>query len=153
MKNSNKSEQSIFLLANIYKYFVFLLTEKVPGHPTRDKNSMHSIDNQKRCLGNFCQVLRANDIDPETYRIYEVDDEMVGKVHAFLIEQKKYAASSYNSNMRCFLAFFNWLKDEEGHQIGNPFKAVLRRKSYRPNSTITPAEIDSLFEIITHENG
>lgn len=164
--NSNKPT---LLIACMAKYVDYLADEDDTVEEHQKKNlSEHHINEVERCF-RYAQEALLHDFKDDKYKgkynlnilLYsEVNDRIVGKIHKYFIEVKKYEPRTYNKYVGHLKALYNWLMDKEkyrkkdGTPIDNPFADVngLPVDDEAPES-ISQEEFLALLEIITPENG
>ncbi len=134
------------------EYLSFLDNEGVPIHKIKVRSDGHKSE-VKRYFKYFLECLRLNDFKAENFKFNAINDDVVGKLHTYLIEVKKFQPKTYNKYMGCMkqLAKFankkykiNVTEAFEVKQLANPEKII---------HSVRPKDFVELLKIISHERG
>jgi integrase len=129
----------------------FLNNISIPAHRQKIRSSGH-INEVERYFRYFIECLKQNEIDFNTIMVNEVDDNILGMFHTYLLEFKSYGNVSYNKVLTIMKGFYIFLNDEADYSIKNPFYRM-KRRPVRPNiETISKEEYEALLKIITKKN-
>ena len=123
----------------------------VEAHKVKKRTQKH-INEVEYYFGKFCKCLLKNNIDHTFFKVDQLNDKIVAKFHTYLIEDLSYANKTYNKVIAQFRQFLNWLIDEKGYIIKNPFVGVQRRKEVHNKSILTSKEFEALLKVITPKN-
>lgn len=122
----------------------------VPNHQKRPRSSGY-IKNTLSNLMKFCRFLEDNKFDLNKFKIYDLNDVIIGKYYDHLDLTCK-MATSYNHNTKSLKHFNNFLINQKGFTIPNYFgKVKLKYESMNPIS-IKDADFKKLLEAISDEN-
>jgi integrase len=150
---NKKVEQPKLLKYAMAEFMGWLNNENVPSHLQRTRTQDY-LDDITRALKYMMRSLKENNLNPDTFRVDQINDETVGLVNDFLLHKKKYSNRSFNKHIGYYTAFMSWLDEHGGSEgIKNYFKKVQhKRLQYNPE-TITKEEFEQLLQKITPENG
>jgi len=132
-------------------YLDYLNNVNIPPHrqKVRSKNHLKDVE---RYFRYFIECLKKNKIDFNSLFIHEIDDNILGLFHTYLIEDKNYNNVSYNKVITILRSFYNFLIEEENYRLRNPFIRIKRRPVRPVVETITKQEYEDLLNIISEEN-
>lgn len=130
----------------------------VPRHQQRIRSNEY-IKTTVRYILNFSKFLEDNKFDLNKFKIYDLNDKIIGKYYEYL-EMTCKSNASYNHNTKALKNFNNFLIDEKGFNVPNLFRKV-KLKYENPNPTSindndfkkllnTISEKDSIY---TYSNG
>jgi integrase len=156
-KNENKQapskeQQPYLLIHSLARYIGFLHNEDVPAHRKKERSSAH-IKDVERAFRLLVECLKMNNYDLKRISINEIDDEMVGKVYAYLLDEMKFGNRNLNKHLGYFTSFIDWYSDEYDQPLKNWFGKVKRKKVITNPKAISEQEFNLLLEKITPENG
>jgi integrase len=148
---NKKVEQTKLLKYAMAEFMGWLNNENVPSHLQRPRSQQH-LNDISRGLKFLMGSLKENGYNPDSFRVDELNDNIVGLVNDYLLNQKKFGNRSFNKHMGYYTSFMSWL-DEHGHEgIKNYFKKVQHKRTIYNPETITKEEFEQLFQKITKEN-
>ncbi|MBD3637414.1 MAG: hypothetical protein HUJ25_08685 [Crocinitomicaceae bacterium] len=133
-------------------YIGFLNNEGVESHmvKVRTKKHLWEVENY---FEKFCRSLRKNGIDHTFFKIDQVNDQVVGMFHTFILDDLQHANKTYNKMIGLFRQFFDWLINKKGYNLSNPFVNVQRRKENYVKTIISREEFKQLLDVVIPENG
>src|SRR6202008_1909158 len=133
------------------KYIDFLNNVDVPEHQVKIRTKDH-IDEVSRFFKYALTALNKARYNIEAITVYRIDDEAVGKIHRYVIDELNYAPRTYNKFMSCFVVFWEWLIDQK-YDLINVFSKVVRKDpGESDNEIIKPAEFTKLLEVVKNGN-
>ena len=136
------------IISAMARYVGYLYNDPEIVHELRRKErSKKHVADIEHNFKNFVICLKKNGYNPNELSINEVNDQVIGKFHDFILKELKLSNSSYNRAMTELTSLYNYLISE-GYQIKNPFKSIPRKQVNMNNETITEEEYNSLLEII-----
>ncbi len=148
-----KETQTPTLLIECFAYYMgFLNNIDVPLHKHKDRSS-RGIQHFDSFLKIYKEALEFNNIDCDILKFTEVNDDMVGLVHDYLLTKKKYANKSYNNAMASYRGFTSHVINKFRLNYQNPFLGVEKLIVTNKNLSIQEDEFLKLLKITTIENG
>lgn len=133
------------------KYLATLKGEGVAPHLRLIRSKSH-ISDVKSCFKNFVLALHAARIDTTQFKLNEINDNVVGKFHDYLIE-KGYSDSVYNRWFSTLTTFASYAESEEYGNVKRFFERVPRKTITPRPEVITKEEFQKVLSVITYENG
>ncbi|RTY65536.1 hypothetical protein [Flavobacterium sp. LB2P53] len=106
----------------IMMYSDWLENVDVPKHLQIIRSNGY-VKSTVRYVLNFTDFLQANSINLNKFKIYDLDDVIVGKYYEYLEPLCK-STSTYNHNTKALKNFNSFLIDKKGYLIPNFFKDV-----------------------------
>lgn len=106
----------------VMMYSDWLENIDVPKH-LQVKRTNEYVKTTIRYVLNFTDFLQANKVNLNTFKIYDLNDNIVGKYYEHLEPLCK-STSTYNHNTKALKNFNNYLIDKKGYIIPNYFKDV-----------------------------
>jgi integrase len=111
------------------------------------------LDDVARGLKYMMRSLKESGYNTDTFRVDEINDNIVGIVNDFLLDKKNFSNRSFNKHIGYYTSFMSWL-DEHGHEgIKNYFKKVSHKRTHYNPETITKDEFEQLLGKVNYENG
>lgn len=143
-----KQEMPDNILNAMARYIGFLHNdpEIVPEFKKKNRSEKHVADIERN-FKYFVMCLKNNGYNPNEISINEVNDQVIGVFHDYLLKELKLSNSSYNRAMTELTSLYNYLINE-GYQGRNPFKSIPRKPVNTNIETISEEEYDKLLEII-----
>lgn len=136
----------------IARYIGWLNNENVPEHQQRER-SREYLAEVERALKIKLDCLQSKGYDVASLKAEELNNEMVGKIYAYLLKEKKYAYATFNKYVTIYVSFVSWMNKELNLSIRNWFETIERKKpAYNPKS-ISREIFEKLLVKITPENG
>lgn len=142
----------------LLRYVDFLNGINVPSHKYKPKEQK-TIKGYIMSIKLFKTALKSENIDISDMLITDVGDKEVGYFHKFLTDSinengdLKFSPRTYNNKMADNRAFFNYIKDNLGINITNPFEDVRKKYVKRKNYTIDLIDFEQLINSISKKNG
>lgn len=136
---------------SIELFMDYMEDKGVPEHKKKNLSEKH-IGDFRRYFKYFKLCLQKHDIDPESFKLEELSDTIVGYLHSYLLNDLNYQNKTYNKVMGQMNQFISWLNDELAFGLKNAFEGVKRRKTGKDNTIISKKELDILLSVITPEN-
>lgn len=151
IKENQEQAKPHLLVHALARYIGWLNNEGVPAHLVKERSSDH-IKDVERALERLAECLKDSGYDLETLRVEDINDEMVGRIYAYL-GQKGFANRTFNKHFSYYTSFLKWYAEEYNYPSRNWFERV-KRKKLNPNpEAITQSEYEALLKQITPENG
>ena len=144
-------EKNNLLINYMDQYIRFLNNEGVEAHKVKVRTKKH-VDDVKRYFRYFCLALKGKDIDHTKFEVTALNDQIVGYIHSYLLNDLGYKNKTYNKAMSQFRQFIKWLIDDKGISMANPFKGVNKKTEKKDDTTISKEELQLLLDTITPEN-
>lgn len=144
----NKPETFLHLSA---KYIATLSGQGVAPHlrVVRSKNHINSV---KDTIKHLVLAIRDAGFDPKDFRIEEISDDVVGKLHERLVA-KGYSPSTYNRTFSHLVTFCSWA-EREGYPSAKRFFEKVPRQTITPRpEVLTAEEFSKTLAAISYENG
>ncbi len=148
-----KEVQIPTLLIECFAYYMgFLNNENVPLHKRRfrSKKALDAFDLDFRL---YKEALEFYNIDCSILKFTDVNDDLVGYLHSYLLNQKKYANKTYNNVMSNLSAFTTHIISKYRLNYTNPFLGVEKLHVETKNLTVEENEFQKLLNTVTLENG
>ena len=128
----------------------------LPEHKRKNLSKQH-IEDWTRFTKMLCETLKVNGIKANKIGVSEVDDQIIGCLHAYLKDgQHRNPVSNkyYNRVMKYFSSFFDFLIENENYELKNPFSNVRHLKTKKKAAqSISKEEYQELLKAITPEKG
>jgi len=146
-KNKN---QSISLSNAMARYVGFLNNDPgiVPEFRKKQRSKKH-LQNVEWMFRHFNICAKQNGYDITTLPIDQVDDQLIGKYHDYLLKERRFSNTSYNNSMTLFVGLYNYL-NKNGYAVKNPFLSIPRRAVNNNVEIITDKEFKDLLELVEH---
>lgn len=139
----DKDEISILDAANIFIEFKNGIN--VPEHLKKDLSNDH-LSNLQSTIQQLINILRANKVKVENLNIKDLNDYHVGYWYKYMKEN--YAVASIQSKLKLINSFVNYVIDEIGVLIRNPFKKVHLKMPELNTTAITKNEFEEVLKAI-----
>jgi integrase len=149
----NITFKSVFL-----RYVDYLYGVNVPAHKYKPKDDK-TIKGYIKGIKIFKEALKEYEVEVGDMLVTEIGDVEVGYFHEFLSNTTKddgsvrFSSRSYNHRIAQNKAFFNYIKDNLGINMTNPFDEMRQKYVKRKNFTIALFEFEQLLKTVTKENG
>lgn len=145
----NKKEVALLNLHISYKRFLAGETAYVNESKPRSKNYIKDVDYR---IKTFFGVLKQNGISLDRLKYDSISGEMVDWYYKE-ISSRSYSPETFNKYILDIRHFFNFIINEVGHKIQNPFaKTVLQ--SVSPKKIIfSHNNLDEILSVINPQNG
>ena len=146
-----KVEVKMELLKDCIMMFAdWLENVDVPRHQQRPRSSGY-ITTTVQYIIRFSKFLEDNKFELNKFKIYDLNDAIVGKYYDYLDETCK-MASTHNHNTKALKNFNNFLINHKGFNVPNYFgKIKLKYESMNPTS-IKDDDFKKLLEVISGED-
>ncbi|CAG5086745.1 tyrosine-type recombinase/integrase [Parvicella tangerina] len=149
--NIQKGVQYDILVDTMSMYIDFLNNIGVPEHLQKNRSKAH-INEVVRIFKRFTRVLSYSGYNLELFKVFQINQDIIGKYHDYLLNVEKYSNKTYNKHISGMRQFINWLIERKGYDIKNPFIEVIALPTSQRNETITKEEFEKLVSVITPEN-
>ncbi|MDA7803610.1 hypothetical protein N8987_03445 [Crocinitomix sp.] len=140
MKDVVKPE---FMVECMAMYVGYMNNVDVPAHKVKVRTGKH-IGDVERYFKYFLLALKAKGIDHTIFRVNQLNDEVVAIFHSYLLIDLNYRNKTYNKAISQFRHFINWLVNDHGYELKNPFIGVTRRYT-TTNKKITHTSAHIVF--------
>lgn len=154
IETANPISQSTpsLVLHSMARYVGWLNNEGVPYHRRKERSQEHIRDVERSFLiAKECWQESGRDMDTTT--VEDINDEMVGEIYEYLLNQKHYSNRSLNKHLGYYTSWLKWYTEEYKLPIRNWFESV-RRKKINPNpEIISEKEYQNTLNEIKPENG
>lgn len=147
-QNAVRPELFVHLAA---KYLASLSGEGVASHlrVIRSKNHINSV---KVTIKHLVLAIRDAGFDPKTFRLVDISDAVIGKLHDRLIAHG-YSNNSYNRSFSHLTTFAGWCEREDYGSAKRFFEKVPRKTITPKPEIITAEEFEKTISAISYENG
>ncbi len=133
-------------------YLGYMENKNLPEHQKRQRTRKY-LKEVERVLRYFCEALVYAGYTPKSLRVDQVTQKIVGNIHEYILNKKKWSNSTYNKMMSAYNQFYNWLIENRDYQINNPFKnVVLKKQTKKKLVSLTHNEFLLLLNKISPEN-
>jgi len=149
---SKEEVKSMYLKDCMGAYVDYLRNEGVVEHKKKERTTKH-IKGVERDFKNFIRALKKNGVDYSIFKMDQINDDVVGIFHSYLLKDLKYENKTYNKIISLFRCFINWLNGDKGYTLKNAFVGVRRRYEIRDNRIITKSQFEKLLAQVVLENG
>ncbi len=147
-----KYENDPTLLVHVLsKYVGWLNNEDVPKYQIKERSKEH-IKDVERSFKIFVQCLKQNGRDLNTFSVFDIDGDIIGKLCEYWLDDLKFGARNYNKHLSYLTSLLVWY-DEEYTSIKNWFKKPKRMDVNTDPKGITEEDFHALQKIINPENG
>lgn len=136
---------NISILDAVNIFIGFKMGIDVPLHLHKEISKEH-LNNIKSNLKQLISILRSNKVNVETVTIDSLDDHLVGYWYEYLIEN--YSEGSYGTKLKILIAFINYMIDEVGVTMRNPFKKVVLKPIVYDTSSISNNEFLAVLHAV-----
>jgi len=151
--NKNEVENTPRLLVHaLARYIGFLHNEGVPAHRKKDRSAQH-IKDVERAFESLVTSAEKSGHNISSLTMDEINDELVGRIYEYLLNEKKFANRSFNKYFSYYTSFLKWYNEEYNQAVRNWFERVKRKKINSNPESITKDEYERLLEQIKTENG
>lgn len=147
-QNAVRPELFVHLAA---KYLATLAGENVPAHLKVVRSKGH-INTVKTTFKFFVLAIRDAGFDPKTFRLVDISDAVIGKLHDRLIAHG-YSNNSYNRSFSHLTTFAGWCEREDYGSVKRFFEKVPRKTITPKPEIITAEEFEKTINAISYENG
>lgn len=145
LTNEGSMEKTFLLNDCVKRYLSWLRGDNVPAHERRERSPEY-VAEVERAL--HCLKDSIGNIWME-----ELNNEAVGKVYAYLLEEKQFANATFNKYVTMYVSFVGWAKEELGINVRNWFERIKRKETHYNPETIAKEEFEKLLQIINEKNG
>lgn len=147
VKDKGQTFKPQFMMDCMAMYLDHLSGVGIPDHQKK-YNSEGYINTQRSFLKTFLQFLDLQNLKNEVFRISEVNDLMLGQYHTFLMN-KTSSNYTYNHHVKVMRALYEFLIEDKGYQIKNPFSNIRLRPEKGKDCTITVEDFNALLKEIS----
>lgn len=131
----------------VMMYTDYLQNIDIPKHLQVIRSNGY-VKSTVRYVLNFTDFLQDNKVNLNTFKIYDLTDEIVGKYYEYLEPLCK-SASTHNHNIKALKNFNSYLIDKKGYTIPNYFKDInLQYENANPIS-VNDADFIKLLDAIS----
>jgi integrase len=134
------------------EYLCFLKDVNVYEHKVKNLSSEH-IKEVMRYFEYVLNVLETKLKNKEQFLFESINDEIVGWIHKYLLEEKNYQASTYNKFMTTMRTFARYILEKHELKGLEYFNGVKRKVIRKGAVSVRPEDLFSLLDQITIENG
>ncbi|MBP7166589.1 MAG: hypothetical protein KBB64_02920 [Bacteroidia bacterium] len=149
---ATKVSRPTLMIQVIAKFVAHLRGENVPAHLRVDRSEEYLKD-VERHFERMVACLTKNDIETDSFFIEQVNDDVVGKLYSFLIQEQKYSNRTFNKAIGYYSSLFRWYTEEYNIPLRNPFDKIRRKKTNHSPQAITKEQFEQILNQITPENG
>jgi len=114
------------------------------------KLTKRHIDAQTRYIKAFLKVLKDNQVNISKLAIGAIHKEHIGFFHSTLLD---YAPKTYNHYIEGLTHFFEYIIKKIGHEIDNPFNAIVKKRVIKKVDIVEEVEFEKLIKVISYNNG
>src|SRR6218665_25777 len=140
-------------LIDCFAYYIgFLNNVDVPLHKQKKREQKY-INEVDRTFGQFLDALTQNGIDCNILKFTEVNDKLVGFLHAHLLDTLRLENKTYNNKMSLLSGFTTHIISTFKFDYQNPFLGVPSRLVNVVVESVEQDEFERLLQVITPENG
>lgn len=140
------------LLSHLFgKYLATLKGEGVASHLKLVRSKSH-VNDVKNCFRQVILALKAAGCDVSNFRLADLSDTAVGKIHDHLIV-KGYSNTVYNRFFSHLTTFATWCEGEEYGNVKRFFERVPRKNVTPSVEIISAKEYEQTLDAISYENG
>lgn len=140
-------------LIDCFAYYIgFLNNVDVPLHKQKRREQKY-INEVDRTFGQFIEALTQNEVDCNILKFTEVNDKLVGFLHAHLLYTLKLENKTYNNKMSLLSGFTTHIISTFNFNYQNPFLGVPSRLVNVVVESVEQDEFERLLQVITPENG
>ena len=133
------------------RYLSSLSGQGVAPH-LRVVRSKGHVSDTANCGKQFCIALKKAGYDPFTFRLTDINDEVIGAFHEHIIGAG-YGPTSYNRFFSMLTTFASYC-EREGYPSVKRFFERVPRKTVTPRpEIITAEEFQKTLSVISHKNG
>ena len=150
-KEKQNQPRPVLLVQAFARYIGWLHNEEVPAHLIRERSEEH-IKDVERALKYLVSCAKENGYNLSSFRVDDIDHELVGKVFSGL-ENRKVANRTFNKYFSFYTSFLKWYAEEYDFPIRNYFEKAKRKKLNPEPEAINQKEYEAILKIITPENG
>ena len=148
----NKTIHVPTLLIECFAYYMgFLNNVDVPKHKYKVRSSGH-LQHFDLAFRLYKEALEENDIDCNILKFTDVNDEMVGFIHEYLLKHQAYSNKTYNNHMAMYSQFTTKIITQFNLSYANPFLGVEKLLVNTPNLVVDKDEFMELLELVKPEN-
>ncbi len=148
-----KSENTPTRLIECFAYYMgYLNNVGVPKHKQKQRDADH-IRKVDLAFELYIKALQINGINTSIIRFSEVNDEMVGYLHDYFLNDLQYANKTYNNRMALLRTFTSHIIEEFKLDYKNPFYGVISLLVTPKVTSVRENEFNDLLAIVTPENG
>ena len=102
---ATKVSRPTLMIQVIAKFVAHLRGENVPAHLRVDRSEEYLKD-VERHFERMVACLTKNDIETDSFFIEQVNDDVVGKLYSFLIQEQKYSNRTFNKAIGYYSSLF-----------------------------------------------
>ncbi len=145
-------DEPVLLTEALSRYVAWLHNENVPQHRKRERSKEYLKD-LETSFEMLVQILTNNKFDLTTFGLEDINDQTVGVVYQYFIEEKNYSARSLNKHFGYYTSFFGWYINEFNTPMRNWFERVERKRINPKPVAITAVEFEAIIQQVKPENG
>ena len=134
-------------------FYLAYLNNDTPHEQEHKTRTLNHIKEVERYFKYFGEYLKLNKLNINQILFVNLDRDLVGKFKSFLLDNKDFAAKTYNKVISQMRIFVNYIIKEFSITMKNPFEGFTSLNSEKEINIIPIDEFDKLIEIITPENG
>jgi integrase len=152
-KENNKEDKNTphLLIHALARYSGWLHGEEVPSH-LQEERSADFIKDIERKLKLLVVALQKKGYDISTFRVDDLNDEVVGNIRDYWKEEHGFSPRTFNKHLDYSSAFLRWFS-EEYYPVRAWFKRGNREPVTSNPQSITQQEFGALLKVISSENG
>ncbi len=143
-KVANKPE---LLTDCVMMYSDWLENIDVPKHQQVTRTNGY-VKSTVRYVLNFTDFLKTSKVNLNTFKIYDLTDEIVGKYYEYLEPLCK-SASTHNHNIKALKNFNSYLIDKKGYMIPNYFKDINQQYENANPISVNDGDFIKLLDAIS----
>lgn len=138
------------ILECVMMYSDWLENIDVPKHKQKERSADY-VKSTVRYVLNFTDFLQSNKVDLKKFKIYDLNDDIIGKYYEHL-ELVSKSTSTFNHNSKALKSFNAFLIEKKNYSIPNFFKDV--KLKYENPNPISVADNDfvKLLDAISNED-
>ncbi len=134
-------------------FYLAYLNNDTPHEQEHKTRTLNHIKEVERFFKYFGDYLKLNQLNINQILFVNLDRDLVGKFKSFLLDNKDFAAKTYNKVISQMRIFVNYIINEFNIAMKNPFEGFTSLNSEKEINIIPIDEFDKLIKIITPENG
>jgi integrase len=142
----------VFIKDATQRYFSWMRDVGLPRHKKKDLSENY-IREQQSYVTRFLKIIKEHEGKIGDLPAISISDKHVGYLDKALGEEDKTSNATYNAYMKAARYFVNYLIEEEGLDMKNPFQDVSLLTVHQNPESITEEELQHFLTLITPENG
>ena len=131
----------------VMMYSDWLENIDVPKHQQVIRSNGY-VKSTVRYVLNFTDFLKTSKVNLNTFKIYDLTDEIVGKYYEYLEPLCK-SASTHNHNIKALKNFNSYLIDKKGYMIPNYFKDINQQYENANPISVNDGDFIKLLDAIS----